>query len=135
MGADASCLDISNGYRKITIKGRTFYAHRLIWTYHYGTIPPTRLLDHVNQDRCDNRIENLRLVDDTQNGANKRKQRNNTSGFTGVWYHKQRNKWTADVWSYRKKHYLGLFSTAEEANQAAIKKRKELGIFMELHGL
>lgn len=62
----------------------TEYCHRIVWEMHCGNIPEGYEIDHVNHDRSDNRIENLRIVKKKDNLKNKRKYKNNTSGITGV---------------------------------------------------
>lgn len=58
-------------YRRIKIKGAQFQVHRLIWIMHNGYIPPDMVLDHINRDHLDNRVENLRCVTARQNAMNK----------------------------------------------------------------
>lgn len=72
------------GYLKFEWKGLKFYAHRLAWYLHYGEWPGCNI-DHINGDKSDNRIANLRLCDHKENGRNRPKPGHNTSGFTGVW--------------------------------------------------
>ncbi len=83
----------------------------------------------INNIRNDNRIENLREVTHTQNQWNHAKRKNNTSGFKGVDFDKQNNKWRAQIRQNSKKLHLGWFLTPEEAYQAyckaAIASRKE----------
>ena len=82
-------------------------------------------VDHINQDRSDNRRENLRVATNTENMQNCIRHKDNTSGFKGVSWHTQRQKWRAYIRHNGKQVYLGSFSDKKEAviayNQAAIK--------------
>jgi HNH endonuclease/AP2 domain len=109
------------GYRYIHIGGALHLAHRLAWIYVYGGQPP-RFIDHMNGQKDDNRIKNLRLATKSQNGMNRGAQRNNTSGFKGVYWHKQVGKWNAYIKLRGRRHSLGLFediSAAAAAYRAA----------------
>ena len=77
----------TRGYIDISIGRRKYKAHRLAWLYTYGTWPINNL-DHINRSKIDNRIVNLRDVTQAQNGQNKTKHCNNSSGYTGVIWHK-----------------------------------------------
>ena len=83
-------------------------------------------VDHINQNKLDNRKSNLRLCSHSQNGINKYKQSNNSSGFKGVCFNKRRQKFMAFINKDKKRTYIGYFETAEEAGKAYDKKAKEL---------
>jgi len=83
------------GYRHITFMGKQHKAHRLIWLYVYGEMP--KEIDHINGDRQDNRLENLRSVTRSQNQFNKAMAQNNTSGYRGVSWHKKSQQWVIRV--------------------------------------
>lgn len=105
------------GYTELKIDGITYKAHRLAILYMTGRMPEGDV-DHANLDRNDNRFANLREATRTQNQANREKLSSNKSGFKGVNFHKASNKFTAQGSAYGKKHYLGIFDTAEAAQQA-----------------
>lgn len=73
----------ADGYVKIKITGKMFMAHRLAWLFTYGDWPRGEI-DHINGDRADNRISNLRDVSRSANQRNAKRRRDNTSGITGV---------------------------------------------------
>jgi len=75
--------------------GKQHKAHRLIWLYVYGEMP--KEIDHINGDRQDNRLENLRSVTRSQNQFNKAMAQNNTSGYRGVSWHKKSQQWVIRV--------------------------------------
>lgn len=108
------------GYIEITINKRKYKAHRLAWLYTYG-VWPTNNIDHINRVKIDNRICNLRDVTQHQNGQNKTKHCNNTSGHTGVVWHKRTQRWRARIRVQTKDIYLGCFPDI----QSAINARKQ----------
>tara|TARA_R110000751_G_scaffold207745_1_gene311540 strand:+ start:198 stop:683 length:486 start_codon:yes stop_codon:yes gene_type:complete len=80
--------------------------------------PEDLVVDHINRDPLDNRRENLRIVSRQENQMNLSMKKTNKSGITGVSWHKDANKWRADI-AYKYKHiYLGYFDTLEEARKA-----------------
>jgi hypothetical protein len=111
------------GYRSMSLDRRFYKAHRLAWFYVHGVWPPEQL-DHINRQRDDNRIANLRLATNQQNNANSVRQRNNTSGFKGVYFHKQ--KWRAMIGISGKRVHIGFFSTPEIAHAAYLEKSREV---------
>lgn len=69
---------------KIGYKRKCYYAHRIVWVMHYGSIDDTMHIDHINRNPRDNRITNLRLVPAVKNHRNRNVNRRNSSGITGV---------------------------------------------------
>ncbi len=115
-----------NKYKKVCINGKYYREHRLIWEQHYGKIPAGMDIDHINQDKSDNRIENLRLATRSQNKANSKKHSDNKSGYKGVTYYKKYNKWMAQISHHYKKKTIGYFDTPEEAYEAYKKTAEEI---------
>jgi hypothetical protein len=115
-------------------KGRAFKvrAHRLAWFITHGALPVAEI-DHINQDKADNRITNLRDVPKALNQRNGTRKGNNTSGVPGVTWHKQRGKWCAQCNLDGKRHYLGSYDSIIDAERATKKFRAEHG-FTETHG-
>jgi hypothetical protein len=109
------------GYRVIFITPLKYYAHRIAWKLHYGTEPS--YIDHINGDKGDNRIVNLREASHTQNLWNVPTYKSNTSGIKGV--HKRGRKWAAQINAGRR-IFLGKFDTKAEAAAALIAARKKL---------
>ena len=93
---------------------KTFLMHRVI----LGVDDPKVFVDHKNGDTLDNRRCNLRRCTNQQNQFNRGLSTNATSGYKGVWRHKGTGRWQANICHNRKKHYLGLHNTAEEAAKA-----------------
>lgn len=107
-------LDKSTGYVSANLAGKHHYVHVLIWIWHFGK-PKTRL-DHINGNKQDNRIENLREATPSTNAANSKKRIHNTSGWKGVsWCH---GKWQAKIRCGGTQYYLGRFSNKEDAARA-----------------
>ena len=94
--------------------------HSVLWEAINGPIPKGFEIDHINGDKLDNRIENLRLATHRQNSQNHKKRRDGetTSKFVGVSWDKQRNRWRASVKVSGKAYYIGLFDSEEEASGA-----------------
>ena len=125
-GKKAGRIDARYGYIRIGIVRKVYQAHRLAWLYVYNEYPRQQL-DHINGDRTDNRIENLRIANTAQNQQNCKKHKDNTSGFKGVSFRKGLKKpWRAAVQTVNKYYHVGYFSTPEEASDAYLKKAKEL---------
>lgn len=125
-GKPAGAISAQLGYQIIQIQTgpgqprANFAAHRLAWLHYYGEWPP-RTLDHANGVRHDNRIANLRLATDSENGCNKRRQRNNVSGATGIWWNTQAGRWTAQVAKDGRRVWRKNFASFE----SAVAARKE----------
>jgi hypothetical protein len=131
-GKEAFTSDNGVGYRHGHIDSQKFRAHRIAWALHFGEWP-TDHIDHINGVRNDNRINNLRVVTNTENARNANRRRDNTSGITGVSLDKYGRKWIAFIKVRRLQLYLGSFNTIEEA----IAARKQADIkygFTERHG-
>lgn len=113
------------GYRRVMIDNITVMEHRLVWLYVFGVLPNNDL-DHINHQRDDNRLCNLREATRKENMQNMlMRKRQNTSGFTCVSLHRKTGKWRAYiVVDYKQKH-LGLFDTPEEAHEAYLKAKAQ----------
>lgn len=108
-------------YRRISIDGTEHQAHRLAWLYAYGEWPVGEV-DHINRQKADNRLINLRCVGRSGNQQNKGTPANNTSGVKGVHWHKRDQVWVAAITVNNNKKRLGNFkslSAAEDAYNAA----------------
>lgn len=101
----AGCIN-AIGYRVINIKNKLYLAHRLIWLWHNGYMPEL-CIDHINQIRDDNRIENLRESSWSCNLRNTGNQKDTTSGVKGVSLDKRRNTWNAYITIHRKRINIG----------------------------
>jgi len=120
------------GYILVKLFGRTSGIHRVAWTIHHGAWPADQI-DHINGDRADNRIVNLREVTHQENCKNQKMRRNNTSGVMGVGWYKPRAKWRALISVDGKYIHLGDFDSIEDAAAARAKAEIEHG-FHTNHG-
>lgn len=114
----------THGYLQIRIHGTTYLAHRLAWTMMTNEWPKGHL-DHANGNPLDNRWINLRSASHSQNRANSRKRKDNTTGYPGVYRSKTSGKFTSQINVNKKTIYLGTFKTAKDAGaayQTALKK-------------
>ena len=87
---------------------------------------PKHIIDHINQDPSDNRWDNLRAVNHSQNGLNSKISKNNRSGYTGVSWHKQKRKWQAHIRIKGKRRFLGYFTSIEKAYAARQKAESNI---------
>ena len=117
-GTRAGCIG-GKGYLYVRLMGKVYRAHHLAWLMHYGEWPdPTLVVDHINGDTGDNRIENLRLATITQNAANSKLRAANTSGAKGVVWHKRDKVWCAGIGVNGKNIHLGNFTNKQSAAEA-----------------
>jgi hypothetical protein len=124
---DATGCRMRNGYIAIRLDDVLYTAHRLAWLYVNGQWPAHQL-DHINGNRGDNRISNLREATNAQNAQN-RKRKDNKSGFPGV--RKENHKWLAEIKVNYKPIRLGLFATPEDAHKAYLKAKHDLHPFSQ----
>ena len=112
---------VSHNYKVRGVDGtrttKLVYAHRLIMEIEYGSIKGKEV-DHVNLDKLDNRLCNLRLSTRVLNNVNRKVQLNNTSGYKGVSWSSQKNKWVAKVSCRPKSVHVGFFDDPKEAHEA-----------------
>ena len=111
----------SNKYVTTKIKGQHWCVHKLVYLYHHGYIP--KQLDHINRNKLDNRIENLRPATSVQNASNRNVFKNNTSGCKGVSFKKETNKWFVYVNANKKRKNIGYFDDLELAELVAVEAR------------
>ena len=117
IGIIKNCANDGIGYFTINLLGKRYKAHRLAWLYIHGSFPVSDT-DHINGNRIDNRLCNLREASRTENQQNRGEQINNTSGFKGVSFHKQTGKWRAQISIAGKVKHLGRYLTPESASEA-----------------
>tara|TARA_R110000803_G_scaffold179392_1_gene241790 strand:+ start:872 stop:1351 length:480 start_codon:yes stop_codon:yes gene_type:complete len=126
------CNDLkpNKGYIRININNKLYYLHRIIYKYFNEdwdiTYSTNNQIDHININSLDNRIENIRVVNNSQNQRNKNKKKNCSSKFIGVCWHKKNRKWRAKITINGKDKHLGTFDNEEEAHLVYKKKYDEI---------
>lgn len=106
-----------HGYVVIPLRRVQFHAHRLAWAHYFGAFP-TGQIDHINGDKADNRIANLRLASPSQNKANTKAQKNNGHGSKGVFWSKKDGRWIARIQKSGIRRSLGSFLSYDAAVSA-----------------
>ena len=124
----AGGYDNRSGYHYISfrIKGvaKHLKAHRLAWYITYGELPD--IIDHIDGDKTNNSIRNLRECRVMQNSFNRGKTKHNKTGYKGIFKRKDCNRWCAQIRYNGVKYHLGSFESPEEASEAYNKKAQEL---------
>lgn len=119
------CLH-NKGYIYVSLDGKKYRIHRLIAIAFIPNPDNKEFIDHINNIRDDNRIENLRWATGTENKQNSKISSNNTSGSKGVCWRKDNNKWRAYIMINGKKVHIGCFDNIEDAIKARQEKAKEI---------
>ena len=125
-GSKAGCMT-KKGYIMIGVNHEQHFAHRLAWLYVHGELPKM-FLDHINGEKSDNRICNLRPADHSLNNQNQRAAQptNKSSGLLGCYFVKAKGKYKAQIHHSGKSSHIGYFKNAEEAHQAYLIAKREL---------
>ena len=107
-------------------KSKKFLIHRLVALAFLENPDNKPFIDHIDNNPANNNVKNLRWATNQENLANTNKYKNNTSGYKGVSFHKQHNKYGAQIRINGKQKHLGYFKTAEDASQTYEAKAKEI---------
>ena len=113
-----------DGRMQVQVFGRVFLSHRIVWAIHHGSWP-SFFVDHIDMDKMNNKISNLREATKEENSRNTKKKKTNTSGLKGVSFHRLSGKWRADINLGMKQVSLGLFCSKEDAYAAYCKASKD----------
>jgi hypothetical protein len=105
------------GYVNLGVAGRLYLAHRLAWLYIYG-VWPEHQIDHINRNKSDNRIANLRDVTQSENVQNTLICSRNSSGYRGVGFDRKAGKWEAKIWHHGRKKWIGYYDNVKDAARA-----------------
>lgn len=105
-----------SGYWYIGINRKDYAEHRLIWLHCYGEFPEN-FIDHIDGNRSNNEISNLRTCNRQENNRNVGIRESNTSGFKGVSLYRDKVRYIAQIMLEGKKTHLGIYSTPEEASE------------------
>lgn len=112
-------------YLQVSVKCNMLKVHRVAWFLYYGEFPVNQI-DHIDRNRSNNKIQNLREVTHDQNMLNKSMYHNSSTKLVGVSWHKTNKKYRAYIGFETKIIHIGYYSTAEEASAAYQKKAAEL---------
>jgi len=116
-------------YRQVVVKGCTEKCHRIIWEMHHGKIAKGMIIDHVDGNGLNNKIENLRLVNASDSARNSPLPKHSSTGVIGVGWHGAAKKWQARIYENGKRIDLGRFENINDA----IKARKQAEIEIGYH--
>jgi hypothetical protein len=114
---------INGGYKRGTLLGKPFHAHRVVWALFYGEWCSTNI-DHINGDKSDNRPSNLRAATHEANSRNQKLRSSNTSGVMGVSWNEANKAWIVRINAEGERKYLGKFQDFDAAVDA--RKRAEI---------
>ena len=121
----------SAGYRMGAVFGRNYGAHRVAWALTSGSWP--KMIDHINGDRSDNRLANLRSVSRLENQRNMKRGSDNKSGQTGVGWDSSRDRWVAAIGVGGRTDHIGRFDKKADAIAARKQAERDFG-FHPNHG-
>jgi hypothetical protein len=112
-----------DGYRCVSINNKRYLEHRIIFLMHYGYLP--QFIDHIDCNKLNNRIENLREASIFQNNQNNPNVRSAT-GEKGIYFNTKRNKYHCQIWANGKCKSVGYFENLDEAKSAMLNARTNL---------
>jgi len=121
-GKEVGCND-GQGYIKVTVDKKQYSAHRIIYLMHHGELPD--VIDHADRNVKNNRIENLRPANASQNGMNSRSRQKSISGCRNVTKNKGRNKFSVYIRIKGKSTFIGNFDDLELADLVATEARSK----------
>lgn len=116
-----------HGYILIKIKKKHYYAHRLAWLYVHGIFPENKI-DHIDRDKANNKIQNLREVTAQQNAFNRNSNKNSTSKYIGVHWCSRNKRYVSKITCNGKIKCLGYFINETDAYSAYLIAKKQLHI-------
>lgn len=132
VGQEALNQKSSTGYMAGKVFGKHLLAHRVLYAIHHGEWP--LYIDHINGNRMDNRMANLRSVTMDENNRNVSLRSSNTSGISGVQWCKKSKKWRGIIKINKRAIHIGLFESIDEARPIMAAAREKYG-FHENHGM
>jgi hypothetical protein len=118
VGQVAGCFHKGSGYIHVKIKAKAYKAHRLVFLYHHGYMP--ECVDHIDGDKTNNKIENLRAATKEENCRNQKVRSTNKSGYKGVKWVEHCKKWQVEVCKNYKQLRFGMYEDLELAGLVAI---------------
>lgn len=119
----------SRGYAYFSYCDQDIYLHRLLTKtqlFFNKNDKDTEIIDHINRNRCDNRIENLRIIKKSENSINCSVYSNNKSGYKGISWLERLQKWQVNIQCRKKNHYVGVFKSIDDAILAREQAERDL---------
>ena len=114
-------VESGRGYLIVPFQYKHYYVHRIIFMMQHGYVP--HIIDHIDGNRSNNKIENLRPATRSENCRNQKTPKNNTSGYKNVFWHKTSKKWKVALSVDGKLKHIGSFSELEAAKISAHEAR------------
>lgn len=118
---DGSALQVT-----VCVDYKRMAAHHVIWSMLGRVIPKGMVIDHIDNNPWNNSLSNLRLATRSQNNMNRSMDSRNKSGFKGVSWSKECNKWVAQIGANKKHYHLGVFDDPQKAHEAYVDAAKRL---------
>jgi hypothetical protein len=116
----------SSGYKQVILNKKSFMVHRIIYEMFKGKIPDKLQIDHIDRNKINNSLDNLRLCTNSENCMNKAAQCNNKYNSKGIYFDKEYQKFRVRIRKNNKRFYLGRFDTLEEATKIYLEAAREL---------
>ena len=120
---DIAGAKTTKGYVKVIVNGKFYRAHRIIFLIHYGYLP--KLIDHIDGNPSNNKIENLREATNSQNQHNRKINANNVSKTKGISWEKSTKQWRVDLGVNGKRKHFGRFFDLELAELVSTEARNK----------
>jgi len=120
IGDEVGCINTA-GYKVVRIQKKLMFAHRVIWLMHYGSLP--KYIDHIDGNKLNNCISNLRAATPSQNSCNSKRKQSNLSGVKGVFFYKPNQKWSVQIMVNYKKLFYGYYVHKDIAETIAMLTR------------
>lgn len=130
-GAKAGSKPNSDGYINICVNHLLYKAHRLAWQHVHGIVPPNQV-DHINGDRADNRLCNLRLATNAENSQSRPVNGQGSSGLIGATWRADKSLWASEIMVGGRRHRLGYFDSRELAHVAYLHAKARLHKFQSV---
>ena len=120
-------------YLSVQYKYKGYRVSRIIWKMFHGTISEKMQIDHIDGNTLNNKIENLRIVNNSDNQKNCPTRKDNKSGFRGVFWKDRIKRWECYITSNGTRYYLGVYKEKKDAIERRLKAEKEHGFHFN-HG-
>lgn len=121
-GEEAGCITHS-GYRRVRLEGKSYYAHRIVYALHHGAVPTH--IDHIDGNRSNNQIENLRAANASENRYNSKRPHHDSTGVKGVFLNRATGNWRVCITINKVRKCFGTYNNLELAELVATEARNK----------